>query len=246
MPGREAGRAPGAAPAAHLQGVFSSLQQAGPGDIDGARGFNTEQRASKSPAERSVSATEGVAPARSSPEGMKGDICIRGAAGARAAASAASPESYAVVSAARSSPLEAASSASGGPQGLRQRTQRSGRAPSAGAQGCRSPRETRTAASRSGASTAGSTAAAGIEALDYLPADSTAYRRWLRAHPAGRLRAVDRWAAMFALGCFVGLLGFSLHFCIESLSKAKARAACEGHVPPAQPAHLSLYHMLWR
>lgn len=73
--------------------------------------------------------------------------------------------------------------------------------------------------------TAGRRAAAreGIEALDYLPADSEAYRRWLRAQP--RQRGFARWLAMFALGVVVGCLGFALHFCIQSLSKAKARAS---------------------
>lgn len=71
----------------------------------------------------------------------------------------------------------------------------------------------------------------GIEALEYAPADSATYRGWLRAHPEGRRRAVDRWALMFVLGCVVGLIAFTLHFCIDSLSKAKAREPRRPSIP---------------
>ncbi len=64
-------------------------------------------------------------------------------------------------------------------------------------------------------------ARAAIEAVDYLPPDSEAYRAWAGAQVAGRVW--DRWAMMVLVGLAVGLAGFTAHLFIDALAFVKAR-----------------------
>lgn len=187
-------------------------------------GANRTISASHAARERTERAQEGS-------EGQKDVIAPWGGGAPRPAAAAISPAS-ASSSLSRTSPLGAPSTSAGSPHGLRQRTTRGARG-YAGDLGGRSSEYSHALGAAVGARAPRSLVGAGIEALDYLPADSAAYRRWLRAHPSGRLRAFDRWLATFALGCVVGLIAFSLHFVIQSLSKAKARSELAQQPTPA-------------
>jgi hypothetical protein len=82
-------------------------------------------------------------------------------------------------------------------------------------------------------------ARAAIEAIDYLPPDSEAYRRWAGGQVAGRVW--DRWVMFLCIGLAVGLAGFAAHLLIDGFAFVKARTRARGR--PATPG--AVRALLW-
>eukprot|EP00240_Pyramimonas_obovata_P003424 CAMPEP_0118923936 /NCGR_PEP_ID=MMETSP1169-20130426/2280_1 /TAXON_ID=36882 /ORGANISM="Pyramimonas obovata, Strain CCMP722" /LENGTH=856 /DNA_ID=CAMNT_0006864997 /DNA_START=214 /DNA_END=2784 /DNA_ORIENTATION=+ len=60
---------------------------------------------------------------------------------------------------------------------------------------------------------------AGVESIDYFPANSYVYRTWLKQHP--QKRTYLRWIMMWCIGTAVGLVGYLLYSAIDILASFK-------------------------